>query len=74
MNKGKTNTKMNRWVTIYLPNRANDQYCTKDLGDSRIQVVDIIECDPGEVKIAYREDGKIVSKAYVGMPYMLEIF
>lgn len=63
----------NKLVIIYLPNGKEAKYCTKDLG-SDYDVAQTIECDPGEVKIGLKEDGKVIGRAYVGMPYYLEIF
>jgi len=64
----------NKWVTIYLPNGTTAQYCTTDLGDSYISIVDTIECEPNAVNIAYKEDGKVVGETYVRMPYHLQMF
>jgi hypothetical protein len=65
---------MKRWVIIYLPGGTQNQYSTKDLGDSNIQVCEKIECDKDTVNVAYKEDGEIVGRTYVGMPYMLEMW
>jgi hypothetical protein len=61
-------------VIIYLTDGSTTQYCTKDLGDSYVQVVDTIQCEPTLVNIAYKEDKKVVGVSYVGLPYRLEIF
>lgn len=64
----------NRIVIIYLPNGKTAQYCTKDLKDNNYTKAETIECDPGIVNIALKEDGKIVGHNYTGMPYYLEMF
>jgi hypothetical protein len=64
----------NKWVIIYMPNGKEVQYCTTDLGDHSIHIASEIVCEPQEVNIAYKEDGKVIGKAFVGMPYTLEIF
>lgn len=64
----------NKLVIIYLPNGNEQKYCTKKLGGDEYEVVETIECDPGEVKIGLKQDGKVEARAYVGMPYYLEMF
>ena len=61
-------------IIIYSPDGSTTQYCTKDLGDTYIKVVETIECEPAVVNIAYKEDDKVIGVAYVGLPYRLEIF
>lgn len=64
----------NKLIVIYLPNGNERKYCTKDLSTDEYEVVETIECDPGEVKIGLKENDKVVGRAYVGMPYYLEMF
>lgn len=61
-------------VIIYLPDGKQAQYCSKDLGDTHIQVSETIECELTEVKVAYKEDDRVIGRSYVGMPYVLEMF
>lgn len=67
-----------RLIIIYLPN-GNDtaKYCTKDInpGNSgEYKLAEEITCDVNEVKVFIKEDDKLVGRAYVGMPYYLEMF
>lgn len=63
-----------RLIIIYLPNGNERKYCTKDLEGKEYQLAEKIECDPGIVSIAIKEDDKIVGHSYTGMPYYLEMF
>lgn len=62
-----------KYVIIYLPNGTELEYSTKEMLGGVIKV-DALECNPLEVKIAYKEDGKIKGKSYVNIPYILELF
>lgn len=64
-----------KYVTIFLPTGSDVQYCTKDLDQApTVRVAETITCDPGEVKVVVKEDGKVEGYAYVGMPYILNMF
>lgn len=67
--------KEKKWLFIYLPDGRIEQYSTKDVGDTdNITLAETIECEVDQVRVAYKVDGKIESKAYVRMPYILEIW
>jgi len=61
-------------VIIYLPNGNICQYSTKDLGDKNIEIADAIVCELNEVQIAMKTDNKTEGYAYVGMPYILNMW
>lgn len=65
-------------VIIYSPDGNVWQYTTNKAmhsGDRiNIHLADTINCDPTEVMVAYMEDNKPVGKAFVGMPYVLEMW
>ncbi len=66
-----------RLVIIYRPNGTESKYCTKDInpgGGNEYQLAETIVAEPGMVKIALKEDGKVIGRSYVGMPYFFEMF
>lgn len=69
---------LKRHAIIYFPDGRHDQWTTsKDMheGDTHnIGFAEKIVCDPGQVKVTYKEDGDAVGKAYSGFPYVLEMW
>lgn len=64
-------------VIIYRQDGTEFAFTTnKDVheSDSNYKLVEIIECEPSQVKIGYYEDDNYETKAYVGMPYYLNIW
>lgn len=66
-----------RHVIIYLPTGKQIQYTNvqtvADM-DNNILICEVIECDEKQVNIIERVDGKIEGYAYVGMPYLLNMW
>lgn len=63
-----------RHVVIYLPTGKQIEYTTKDLGSQSIEVAETIVCEHGEVNVVVKIDNKAEGYAYVGMPYVLNIW
>ena len=68
----------NKLVIIDLPS-GNDaaKYCTKDIhpgNGNEYQLAEEITCDLHEIRVVIKEDGNLVGRAYVRMPYYLEMF
>lgn len=64
-----------RIVTIFLPDGRIKHFTTsKDCQDKEVELVHTIECEPGLVHIALKEDNTVDGYSYVGMPYVLNMF
>jgi hypothetical protein len=61
-------------VIIFLPNGKEIQYSTVDMSDSNIEVAEEIVCEGNEVRVVLKEDKKTDGYAYVGMPYILNLW
>lgn len=62
-----------RIAYVYLPDGKEQYFSTRNLGDHNYRVCEVIEGEPDRLNVVYKEDDRMIAKAFIGIPYILEI-